>query len=65
MRGLKNVLALTGDYVMLGATTLTYMIHRLVHEGKDIAGNDVPNPPKMHVGVAAGPGVDPIPRCIN
>ncbi len=70
--GLKNVLALTGDYVMLGdtpaakpvydldSTTLTYMIHRLVHEGKDIAGNDVPNPPKMHVGVAAGPGVDPI-----
>jgi len=70
--GLKNILALTGDYVSLGdtprakpvydldSTTLTRMIHTLVHEGKDISGTEIPNPPKLHVGTAAGPGVDPL-----
>jgi 5,10-methylenetetrahydrofolate reductase len=70
--GLKNILTLTGDYVSLGvapmakpvfdldSTTLTRMIYTLVHEGKDVAGTEIPNPPKLHVGAAAGPGMDPL-----
>jgi len=66
--GIKNVLAITGDYVSLGdakgakpvfdldATLLTYMIRKVVDEGKDLQGNPIRNPPKLHVGVAANPG---------
>jgi len=66
--GLKNILALTGDHVSLGdtpdakpvfdldSTTLIHMIRKVVDEGKDLAGNEIHNPPKLHVGGAAAPG---------
>ncbi|RLI33547.1 methylenetetrahydrofolate reductase, partial [Candidatus Bathyarchaeota archaeon] len=66
--GIKNILAITGDYVSLGdtpdvkpvydldATLLTRMIRRVVDEGKDLRGGEIRNPPKLHVGVAANPG---------
>jgi methylenetetrahydrofolate reductase (NADPH) len=66
--GLKNILALTGDHVALGdtpdaksvfdldSTTLIYMIRKIVDEGKDLAGNEIEDPPKLHVGGAAAPG---------
>ncbi len=66
--GLKNILALTGDHVSLGdtpdakpvydldSTTLIAMIRKVVDEGKDLGGNEIHNPPKLHVGGAAAPG---------
>jgi len=66
--GLKNILALAGDHVALGdtpdtkpvfdldSTTLIYMIRQIVDEGKDLAGNEIEDPPKLHVGGAAAPG---------
>ncbi len=66
--GIKNILALTGDHVALGdtpdakpvydldSTTLSYMIRKIVDEGKDLAGNEIAEPPKMHVGAAGAPG---------
>ena len=66
--GVRNILAITGDYVSLGdnsgakpvydldSTTLTYMIKRVVDEGKDLNGNEVKDPPKIHISVASNPG---------
>jgi methylenetetrahydrofolate reductase (NADPH) len=66
--GLKNILALAGDHVSLGdtpdakpvfdldSTTLIHMIRKVVDEGKDLAGNEIEDPPKLHVGGAAAPG---------
>jgi methylenetetrahydrofolate reductase (NADPH) len=66
--GIKNILALAGDHVALGdtpdtkpvfdldSTTLIYMIRKMVDEGKDLAGNEIEDPPKLHVGGAAAPG---------
>ena len=66
--GLKNILALAGDHVALGdtpdakpvfdldSTTLIHMIRKIVDEGKDLAGNEIEDPPKLHVGGAAAPG---------
>ena len=66
--GLRNILALTGDHVSLGdtpdakpvydldSTTLIALIRKVVDEGKDLAGNEIHNPPKLHVGAAAAPG---------
>lgn len=66
--GLKNILALAGDHVSLGdtpdakpvfdldSTTLIAMIRKVVDEGKDLGGNEIHNPPKLHVGGAAAPG---------
>ncbi|NIO20130.1 MAG: methylenetetrahydrofolate reductase, partial [Candidatus Aenigmarchaeota archaeon] len=68
--GVRNVLAITGDYVSLGdnsgakpvydldSTTLTHMISRVVKEGKDLNGNDVKDPPELHIAVAANPGAE-------
>jgi len=66
--GLKNILALAGDHVSLGdtpdakpvfdldSTTLIKMIRTVVDEGKDLGGNEIEDPPKLHVGGAAAPG---------
>ncbi len=66
--GIKNILALAGDHVALGdtpdtkpvfdldSTTLIYLIRQMVDKGKDLAGNDIEDPPKLHVGGAAAPG---------
>ena len=66
--GIKNILALAGDHVSLGdtpdtkpvfdldSTTLIYLIRKMVDEGKDLYGNEIHDPPKLHVGGAAAPG---------
>ena len=71
--GIKNILALAGDHVALGdtpdtkpvfdldSTTLIYMIRKMVDEGKDLAGNEIEDPPKLHVGGAAAPGAAHLP----
>ncbi|MHC1567603.1 MAG: methylenetetrahydrofolate reductase [Candidatus Syntropharchaeia archaeon] len=71
--GLKNILALTGDHTNLGNTPqakpvfdldsaqLVDLIHKMVHEGKDLAGNEVQGPrPRINVGVAGNPNQDPL-----
>lgn len=70
--GIKNILSLTGDHPSLGDTpeakpvfdldsaSLTHLIRKITDEGKDLKDNDIHNPPKFHVGVAANPGAIPI-----
>ena len=71
--GIKNVLALTGDYVSLGdfpnampvfdydSANLTHMIRTMVDKRQDPNGNEIHgSPPEFNVGVAANPGADPI-----
>ncbi|MEX2705429.1 MAG: methylenetetrahydrofolate reductase [Candidatus Freyrarchaeum guaymaensis] len=69
--GIKNILALTGDHTTSGDTPqsmpvfdldsaqLVYMINKINEEGKDLAGNEIEDPPKFHIGVAGAPGADP------
>jgi len=70
--GIKNVLALTGDYVSLGdfpnakpvfdydSSHLTHMIQTMVNKQQDPNGNEIHGPPpEFNVGVAANPGSDP------
>jgi len=71
--GIKNVLALTGDHTILGdmpdakpvfdldSALLTYMIRRMVSEGKDLHGNPIQGAkPRFNIGVAANPNADPL-----
>ncbi len=70
--GIKNILALTGDHPKLGdhpqakpvfdldSVQLVRMIRRLRDEGKDLAGNELDVPPKVHIGVGISPGLDPL-----
>ncbi len=70
--GIKNILALTGDHPRLGdhpqakpvfdldSVQLVKMIKRLKDEGKDLAGNELDVPPKVHIGVGISPGLEPL-----
>ncbi len=70
--GIRNVLALTGDHPTLGdnpdakpvydldSVHLVRLIRKMVDEGVDLAGNKIAKPPRLHVGVAANPGADPL-----
>ncbi len=70
--GMKNILALSGDHTVMGdhpqakpvfdldSVQLTAAIRKMVSEGKDMAGNELDISPKMHIGVALSPGIEPI-----
>lgn len=70
--GIKNVLALTGDYTTLGdtpqskpvfdldSTQLIQMVRKIVDNGVDLNGNAIKNPPKYHVGGGANPNAKPL-----
>lgn len=70
--GIPNVLALTGDHPSLGdhpeskpvfdlgSVELVGLIKRMVDDETDYAGNKLDVAPKMHIGVALSPGIDPI-----
>jgi len=70
--GIRNVLALTGDYTTLGDTPqakpvfdldsvqLIRMIRRAVDEGVDLNGKQIENPPKFHVGGGVNPNSKPL-----
>ncbi|MFQ5800099.1 MAG: methylenetetrahydrofolate reductase [Candidatus Hydrothermarchaeales archaeon] len=70
--GIHNVLALTGDHPSLGdhpqakpvfdlgSVELVGLIRKMVDEETDYAGNKLDVAPKMHIGVALSPGIDPI-----
>ncbi|MEM3564881.1 MAG: methylenetetrahydrofolate reductase [Candidatus Jordarchaeaceae archaeon] len=69
--GIKNILALTGDHTASGdnpqsmpvfdldSAQLVYMIKKIM-AGHDLAGNEIENPPKFHIGVAGAPGAEPL-----
>jgi 5,10-methylenetetrahydrofolate reductase len=69
---IHNVLALTGDHPSLGdhpqakpvfdlgSVELVGLIRKMIDEETDYAGNKLDVAPKMHIGVALSPGVDPI-----
>jgi 5,10-methylenetetrahydrofolate reductase len=70
--GIKNVLALTGDHPSLGdhpqakpvfdlgSVELVDLIKTMVHDETDYAGNKLDVAPKMAIGVALSPGVEPL-----
>jgi len=70
--GIKNILALTGDYTTVGDTpqakpvfdldsaTFVYMLRKMIDEGLDLNNNEIENPPKFNIGVAAAPNADPL-----
>jgi 5,10-methylenetetrahydrofolate reductase len=70
--GIRNVLALTGDYTTLGDTPqakpvfeldsvqLIRMIRKVVDEGVDLNGKAIESPPKLFVGAGANPNANPI-----
>jgi len=70
--GIKNVLALTGDYTTLGDTPqakpvfdldsvqLVRIIRRMVDEGVDVNGKPIEAPPKFFIGAGANPNANPI-----
>ncbi len=69
--GIRNILALTGDYTTVGDTpqakpvfdldsaTFVYMLRKIIDEGTDLNGNKIENPPKFNIGVAASPNAEP------
>jgi 5,10-methylenetetrahydrofolate reductase len=70
--GIKNILAITGDYTTVGdmpqgkpvfdldSATLVYMLRKVIDEGLDLNGNKIEHPPKFNVGVGASPNADPL-----
>jgi 5,10-methylenetetrahydrofolate reductase len=70
--GIKNVLAITGDYTTVGdmpqakpvfdldSATLVYMLRKVVDEGLDLSGNKIDGAPKFNIGIGASPNADPL-----
>ncbi len=70
--GMKNILALTGDYTTVGdmpqakpvfdldSATFVYMLRKVVDEGVDLNGNKIDNPPKFNIGIGAAPNANPL-----
>jgi 5,10-methylenetetrahydrofolate reductase len=70
--GIKNILAITGDYTTVGdmpqgkpvfdldSATLVYMLRKVIDEGLDLNGNKIEQPPKFNVGIGASPNADPL-----
>lgn len=70
--GIKNVLALTGDHIVVGdnpqakpvydldSATFVYMLRKIVDEGVDLNGNKIEEPPEFNIGIAANPNAKPL-----
>ncbi len=70
--GIRNVLALTGDYTTLGDTPqakpvfdldsvqLIHIIRRMVDKGVDLNDKPIESPPKFFIGAGANPNANPI-----
>ena len=70
--GVRNILALTGDYTSLGdmpgskpvfdldSSQLVYMMKKMMNEGVDLNGKKITPPPKYYIGVAANPNSVPL-----
>ncbi len=44
----------------LDSATFTYMMRKIVDEGVDLKGNEIKNPPKFNIGIAAAPNANPL-----
>ena len=70
--GIRNVLAISGDHTVLGdnrnalsvydldSAQFVYMLHKMVDEGVDLAGNEIHGKVELNVGIAANPNADPL-----
>ena len=69
---IKNILAISGDHTVLGdnrgalsvydldSAQFVYLLHKMVDEGVDIAGNEIHGKVELNVGIAANPNADPL-----
>ncbi len=70
--GIRNILALTGDHTTVGDTpqakpvfdldsaTFVHMLRKMIDDGVDLNNNEIENPPKFNIGIAAAPNADPL-----
>ena len=70
--GLKNILTLAGDHIVVGdnpqakpvydldSTAFLVLVRKMADEGVDLNGNKIENPPKFCVGIAANPNANPL-----
>ncbi len=70
--GIKNILALTGDYTTVGdapqakpvfdldSATLVYMLRKVIDQGVDLNGNKIEHAPKFNIGIGASVNADPL-----
>jgi 5,10-methylenetetrahydrofolate reductase len=70
--GIKNVLAISGDHTVLGdnrqansvydidSAQFVYLLHKMIDEGEDLAGNEIHGDININVGIAANPNANPL-----
>ena len=70
--GIKNILAISGDHTVLGdnkgalsvydldSAQFVYLLHKMIDEGVDLAGNEIHGKVEINVGIAANPNADPL-----
>jgi 5,10-methylenetetrahydrofolate reductase len=70
--GIKNILTLSGDHTVLGdnrgaqsvydldSAQFLYLLHKMIDEGVDLAGNEIHGKVKINAGIAANPNADPL-----
>jgi len=70
--GIKNILAISGDHTVLGdnkgaasvydvdSAQFVYLLHKMIDEGVDVAGNEIHGKVEINVGIAGNPNADPL-----
>jgi methylenetetrahydrofolate reductase (NADPH) len=70
--GIRNILAISGDHTVLGdnkgaasvydvdSAQFVYLLHRMIDEGVDVAGNEIHGEVGINVGIAGNPNADPL-----
>jgi methylenetetrahydrofolate reductase (NADPH) len=70
--GIKNILTISGDHTVLGdnrgalsvydldSAQFVYLLHKMIDEGVDLAGNEIHGKVEINVGMAANPNADPL-----
>lgn len=70
--GIKNILTISGDHTVLGdnrgaqsvydldSAQFAFLLHKMIDEGVDLAGNEIHGKIEINVGAAANPNADPL-----
>jgi methylenetetrahydrofolate reductase (NADPH) len=70
--GIRNILAISGVHTVLGdnkgaasvydvdSAQFVYLLHRMIDEGVDVAGNEIHGKVEINVGIAGNPNADPL-----
>jgi 5,10-methylenetetrahydrofolate reductase len=70
--GIKNILSISGDHTVLGdnrgglpvydldSAQFVYLLHKMIDDGVDLAGNEIHGKVEINVGIAANPNADPL-----